>query len=216
MRRKVPFQNNQIHHIFSKSISHFQIFNSPADYDRFFHLMRYYKYENLPPFSNVFSDKSGNDLLEKILRQTNKNDARISILAYCLMPTHFHMIVRQEKDSGIEFFARNVCNGYSHYFNRKYNRKGPLWQNRFGNTLVGICDLLETTRYLHLNPTTAYLTDHPSFWKYSSFHEYTKNQHELPSICSMNDTIFMSTKAYEHFVVSFIEEQRAKKAKNTN
>ena len=128
------------------------------------------------------------------------------------MPTHFHLILRQNEDRGIERFIANLCNGYTRFFNLRHNRKGPLWQNRFGNTLISTQqELIDTTRYIHLNPTTAYLNENPAAWRYSSFLEYL-NKPELPPLCSATVIHNITSKmTYEKYVVDYIEEQRLKK-----
>jgi putative transposase len=212
MRRKNPLCTGQYYHVYSKSINHFQIFNSPEEYTRFLYLLRYYHYKDLP-FS--FSQMTKTCQLKQIPLETkitetiNNKISRVDIIAYCLMPTHFHLILYQTESQGIEYFIRDLCCAYSHYFNLRHKRKGPLWQNRFGSScLYTHQEVLETSRYVHLNPSTAYLTNHPAQWAYTSFHEYI-DKNSTQSICNTNALLEkMTPSIYEHFVTSYIEEQR--------
>ncbi|MCM8826817.1 MAG: hypothetical protein NC904_04785 [Candidatus Omnitrophica bacterium] len=66
-----------------------------------------------------------------------------------------------------------VSNSYARYFNIKYGRRGPLWEGTFKNVLVNNDEqLLHLTRYIHLNPTTAFLVERPEDWSFSSYREY--------------------------------------------
>ena len=60
----------------------------------------------------------------------------VEIIAYCIMPTHFHLVVKQLKEDGISFFIQQILNSYSRYFNIKTKRKGPLWEGRFQNVII--------------------------------------------------------------------------------
>ena len=72
-----------------------------------------------------------------IFRQTLDQKAlAVDILAYCLMPNHFHLIVRQNIKEGIHNFLSNVSNGYAKYFNTKRHRVGPLYQGPFKAVFV--------------------------------------------------------------------------------
>ncbi|NTV28613.1 MAG: hypothetical protein HGA80_00840 [Candidatus Omnitrophica bacterium] len=212
MKRLTPITTGSTHHVFSKSISHFQIFNTPPEYERFFHILRYYRTvgHNVPFSKLILKAATDPSVLETALLHNAQNyPARVDIIAYCLMPTHFHLILHQNLDNGIERFLADVCNSYSHYFNLRHNRKGPLWQNRFGNSRIeNQPELLETTRYLHLNPSTAFLVDHPADWTYSSFGEYT-GKARLPAICQLESLATLTSDAhYEFYVVSHIEAHR--------
>jgi putative transposase len=123
------------------------------------------------------------------------------------MPTHIHLILKQLAPSGISIFVGNVLNSYTRYFNLKHHRKGPLWESKFQNILVkGDEQLLHLTRYIHLNPVTALLTDKPQNWKFSSYNEYL-GQTNYP-ICQYKDLIEFDQNKYKKFVLDRISYQR--------
>jgi len=102
----------------------------------------------------------------------------------------------------------NILKSYSLYFNSMNNRKGPLWENRFRNVLVKTDEqLLHLTRYLHLNPVTAYLVEKPEYWEYSSCHEYLGNTTQT-RICEFEEFIEIKQDEYKEFMNSRIDEQR--------
>lgn len=80
-----------------------------------------------------------------------KNHA--SVLAYALMPNHFHLLVKQEKDQGISEVLRVTTLTYAMHFNQHYKRIGPLFQGRFRAKLVETDSyLLQLSKYIHRNP----------------------------------------------------------------
>jgi len=74
-------------------------------------------------------------------------------LAFCLMPNHFHLVLRQKKENGVPLFMKKLGGGYAMYFNEKYQRVGSLFQGRF--KAIAVADeayFLQLSRYVHLNP----------------------------------------------------------------
>lgn len=89
-------------------------------------------------------------------------------------------------------------NSYSHYFNNRHKRKGPLWESKFKNIRVETVEqLLHLTRYIHLNATSAGLVDNPEDWRWSSYNEYLVGEE---NICRFKDIINIDTKDYREFV----------------
>ena len=194
--------------MFNKSIAGYHIFNSDRESSRMIDILRYYRREN-----HVISFSAFMDLSDKIggtgAYNANEQERKklVEIIAYCIMPTHFHIILRQMSDKGISMYMNNVQNSYTRYFNIKNKRKGPLWESRFKSVLVETDEqLLHLTRYVHLNPVTAYLVDRPDDWAGSSYNEYVSRT-ENP-ICEHSDLLNISREEYKNFVEENIQQQR--------
>jgi putative transposase len=100
----------------------------------------------------------------------SENEQLVEVVAYCIMQTHFHLILKQVTEDGIAKFMGRILNGYSRYFNSLHSRVGPLWTGRFKNVLIRNDEhLLHLTRYIHLNPVSAGLVTKPEDWDYSSY-----------------------------------------------
>ena len=85
--------------------------------------------------------------------EEDKRDRLVDVLAFCLMPNHVHLLLRQIKDGGIIKFMSKVGTGLGGYFNTKYNRKGHVFQNRFVSVPIGDDDHLRVIFvYIHTNP----------------------------------------------------------------
>ncbi len=117
-------------------------------------------------------------LLQKHLVETEASDAEditrtyaVEVVAYCLMGTHFHLLLYQEEDTGaITGFMRSVSTAYSMYYNKKYKCKGHVFQSSYRASHVdNEAYLAHITRYIHLNPRN-YET-----WKWGSYQDYIGN-----------------------------------------
>jgi putative transposase len=174
--------------------------------------MRYYQQKNIAvSFSNfirfeVVEEKGINHSINTLLKGTKE---LIQIVAYCIMPTHIHLILKQLEERGITTFMSNLLNSYSRYFNIKHKRKGPLWEGNFKSVLVKNDEqLLHLTRYIHLNPVTAYLVDKPEDWLWSSYNEYLSKIREENRICKYDDILNIKINSYKEFVENRIAYQR--------
>jgi len=211
MKRKIELAEGQVYHIFNRSIAHFQIFNEEHDNQRLLYLFKYFQVKD-PPMKFSYFNKL--DLVKQngffnYLESLNKDKLDIvKIIAYCIMPTHIHLILKQLEPNGISIFMSNILNSYSRYFNTKHKRKGPLWESKFQNVLVDTDEqLLHLTRYLHLNAVTAKLVEHPQDWEFSSYKEYINKDIYHP-LCDFHDLLTIVPKEYKKFVNDRIGYQR--------
>ncbi|HNX81035.1 MAG TPA: transposase [Candidatus Omnitrophota bacterium] len=191
----------EVYHIFSKSIAGYRIFNAQDDYVRMRRLIEYYRFCGI---KQKFIHYSG---IRKEISPV-LTDVYIEIIAYCFMPTHFHFVLKQQVDQGISLFLGRILNSYTRYFNIKYRRKGPLWESRFKSVHVaGDEQLIHLTRYVHLNPVSAFLVKTPSQWQYSSYSEYVLNRNEKQDICCRS-MIGLAGSMYKRFVENHADYQR--------
>ncbi len=210
MKRKIVLENGCIHHVFNRSIAGFKIFNSEKEFRRMQELALYYQYGKLQcrfSYNTRLSDSFQKEVQsEKTLKSSQKKI--VKLIAYCLMPTHYHFILKQNEDKGIERFIGNLQNSYSKYFNIKHKRKGPLWEGRFKNVLVETDEqLIHLTRYLHLNPTSSSLVDDPLKWQFSSYKEFISPSSQSQS-CDFSEELTITPESYKEFVNSNKDYQR--------
>lgn len=208
MKQRLLF-NDQYYHVFSRSIAKFIIFNDNDDYLRFLGLLNLYRYIEFNYRYSDFLELSA-EIQSSVLSQTRESSkVFVEIVAFCIMPTHVHLILKQKIDHGISLFISKVLNSYTRYFNLKHKRKGPLWETRFKDVLVINDDqLLHLTRYLHLNPTTANLVKKPEDWSYSSYRDYIASPSIQDSFCNYKEIIDMRPKTYQKFTEDQIDYQK--------
>ena len=195
----------QIYHTCSKSIAGFRIFNNDSEYLRMRELIQYYQIKNPGVSFSRFKERD----IQYLKNDSIYDKKLVQIICHSPMPTHLHLTLKQLGDEGISRFMNNILNSYSHYFNLKHHRKGPLWESRFKRVLVETDEqLLHLTRYIHLNPVTAYLVNKPEDWKWSSCREYLGKVDKNQTICDFSDLIDMSIPSYQKFVNDRIAYQR--------
>ena len=145
MIRKTNFIPGNYYHIYNRGTDKREIFLCDSDYFRFIVLL--YICNNTERV-DLFEKSS----LEKILEMKRKN-VFIDIGAYCLMPNHFHLLVKERKSNGISNFMEKLGTAYAMYFNRKYERSGNLFQGRFKAELADKDEYLRYLfSYIHFNP----------------------------------------------------------------
>lgn len=212
MLRKQTLVKEGIYHVMNKSIAGYQIFNTPGDYERMRKMLRYFSFtSSLPKFSQFLKMKEietvgFNNFLTQI---AEGSDQHVQFIAYCFMPTHIHLVLKQLTENGISAFMGNLLNSYARFFNVKHKRQGPLWVGRFKNVLIETDEqLLHVTRYVHLNPVSAGLTTEIANWQYSSYHQYVSPENNHWPRCSFSELIDLSPNEYKEFVNSYIYDQR--------
>lgn len=207
--RKELLANNEYYHIFTRSIAKYIVFNDHAEFRRMFELISLHRFAN---FNYRYSQFSELDALtqQKITRELkNKNNVLVEVAAYCLMPTHIHLLLKQISNNGITKYMGRVLNSYSKYFNTKHQRTGPLWASNFKNVLVSDDEqLLHLTRYIHLNPISAEIVKKLDEWQYSSFKEYTITYNGQNNLCSYKDIFNLNPEEYSKFVQDRKDYQR--------
>lgn len=203
--RKIPLVKDEMYHIYTRSISGIKIFASPDDYERLINAMVYYSIANPPCKLSIFNDLARSNKAPEI----DNSKLLINMIAYCIMPTHIHMVIKEIADNGISNFVNLILKSYGRYFNLKYERNGPLWQGPFKNVAVKTPEqLLHLTRYVHLNPVTAFIVNKPEDWPYSSYREYI-NTCGGRKICDFESFIEnLEVSSYKEFVNSQIDHQR--------
>lgn len=172
---------NSCYHIYNRGVEKRIIFQDEQDYSVFLSYLQTYLTPKDEKALQIIlsSDKSSpKDKALKLLRL--KNYSRdLELLCYALLPNHFHLLVRQ-KGIVLNNFTNSLGTRYAMYFNRKYKRKGVLFQDVYKAVLIESDEqLLHLSRYIHLNPTKA-LHLPPGRWKESAFPsslpEYLENR----------------------------------------
>ncbi|MBI4067157.1 transposase [Candidatus Gottesmanbacteria bacterium] len=102
----------------------------------------------------------------------------VEIYSYSYMPNHYHFLLKQKQDKGVQLFIGNLQNSFAKYFNIKNSRDGGLFQNSFKAKRVETDEeFIHISRYIHLNPVTSYLIEFNKLTTYpwTSFPIYAGN-----------------------------------------
>jgi putative transposase len=145
--RKTQILNNGLYHIYNRGTEKRQIFLDNFHYARFIHYL--YEFNDIKHDANL--SRKIDEGSTSVMRESR--ELLVEINALCLMPNHFHLILRQLKDGGIAKFMQKVGTGYTMYFNKSNKRNGALFQGRFKAIQIESDEYLtHLSRYIHINP----------------------------------------------------------------
>lgn len=116
------------------------------------------------------------------------------------MPNHYHFLVRQLREGGIQEFIAKISNSYTKYFNTKNKRVGPLFQGTFKAVSIENDEqLIHVSRYIHLNPVVANLVKKAELFPYSSFSHYLGSNNLLINSAPVME-LFKDAEDYTRFI----------------
>ncbi len=201
--KKLIISNNFYLHVFNKSIAGYQIFRHKNNARRFLLAVNYYNSVNVSSPLSQYLKENQLDLSNLLF---NRDENIVDIIAYCLMPDHYHFLVKIKfKKFFIPLFSK-IENSYSRFFNEKNKRRGPLWQSRFKKVIIESNEqLLHTVRYIHLNPVTDNLVKKPEDWEFSSYRFYISSNKLFRS---KKEITIKTIKAFKKFTENQIHYQK--------
>lgn len=165
LNRNKKYKSNSIYHIYNRGIDRRSIFRTDDDYRYFLE-----KIKHLVSANKKILDENGH--LKQILPNKNYLGKQIHIYAYCLMPNHFHIVIKQISSRSIIKFMRSLGTSYAMHFNHKYNKSGSLFQGVYRAVLIQSDKQLATTiEYVHNNPLE--ITNDIKKYSWSSYKAYT-------------------------------------------
>lgn len=129
---------NGYYHVYNRGVEKRNIFVDDMDYRMFLYYIKYYL--------EIPNDKD--------IKQKNRSlRDKVFLLGFCLMPNHYHLLLKQTTKDGMTKLLRAVVTNYACYFNRRYKRVGGLFQGRYKAALINQDSyLLHVSRYIHINP----------------------------------------------------------------
>ncbi|MEZ4737380.1 MAG: transposase [Caldilineaceae bacterium] len=161
-RRNIQFVQGAYYHMYNRGAGRQSIFRTDDDYRRALFLIK-----------------------EVSLR------CKITLIAYCLLPNHYHWLVRQDGVAPANLLAKRVFGSYTRAFNNRYSRSGTLFEDRFDAKLVDTDEYLhQLCYYIHGNPVRHGIAAAPELWPYSNYPEW---------IGARNGTLVDHAFIQEHF-----------------
>ena len=169
--RKIKFVKGEFYHIYNRGVDRRSIFSNKYDIERFLQCMDEF---------NTVSVTGGlyqNSFATPAVKTKQKSKRLVNIVAYCLNPNHYHLILEQLAEGGISQLMKRLGGGYSWYFNNRYQRSGALFQGSFKAKLIDSNEyLLYLSAYINLNFKIHQLSNRVAKLVRSSWEEYTTNQ----------------------------------------
>lgn len=209
--RKIPLITGEIYHVFNRSVAKQPIFNNKKDYQRALDTLLYYTFLK-PGLRFSFFNRLALDQKLDLTKKLKKAPRIVELLAFCLMPNHLHLLLKQTSDNGISDYMRYFQNSYAKYFNTKYERSGSLFQSMFKAVRIEDDEqLIHVCRYIHLNPLTSFELKNVGeleYYPWSSYKDYTKNQLESSVTTQTVLNHFPSLESFRQFTQDQIDYQR--------
>ena len=144
MTRQIPFTPDEYFHIYNRGTNKMPIFNSISDYERFVKLLYLANSKETLQFSDINKHK---------IWETKIGETLVSIGAWCLMPNHFHLLIKSKNEKSTSLFIQRLLISHSKYFNTKYERNGSLFQGKSKSSHIDNENYLKYIfSYIHLNP----------------------------------------------------------------
>jgi putative transposase len=176
------YEENAYYHLYNRGVNKQLIFQDDQDYGVFLsYLKNYLEKKDEKALQSIIANPIASwrekDHAIKLLRLNNFFNT-ISLVTHCLMPNHFHFLIRQTDANAIDRFMNSLCTRYTMFFNKKYKRIGPLFQSVYKAVMVTTDEQLKyLTRYIHRNPILKYMSADISSrilstYQYSSYPEY--------------------------------------------
>lgn len=180
------YHEEAYYHVYNRGVNKRKVFIDDEDYRTFLNLLK--RYLDAEPQK----DNKG--------RQYPWLHDDLELLAYCLMPNHFHLLFYQKDHDSLKRLMHAVCTSYTTYFNKKYKRVGPLFQDRFKAVEI-LSDkyLQHISRYIHLNPRNYIGYE----WSSIGYYLGSKNAAWLKKDRILE--IFVSQQEYRSFLADYEE-----------
>lgn len=211
--RPQPLVTEYIYHIFNKTIEGKRIFEDAVICHAFIDICKYYRSSGSFLKFSIFRKLSISAKQHFEQKINDKRLFRISILAYCIMPTHYHFLLRQNQKKGISTFMSQLQNSFTRYYNIKKERAGPIFLQTFKSRLIQSEEQLKhVSRYIHLNPFSNALIERIedlNQYPFSSFSDYASSSNiRLTEVNYLLSLFNKDKERYKRFVFDNAQHQK--------
>ncbi len=214
--RKIQLATDSIYHVYSRGVEKRKIFIDDDDRFRFAHNL--FEFNDEESADNIYYRQQA--LKSYKVYEARPRKILVEIIAFCLRPNHYHLLLRQHCDRGITRFMHKLGTGYSMYFNQKYQRVGGLFQGRFKAVLIERePHLLYLPHYIHLNALDTVMPDwrdgkikdqraalrHLNSYRWSSYLDYTGKRNFTSILASESiKELYGTAEDYQQSILDWI------------
>lgn len=199
-QRRIILATGETYHIFNRSLHQAPLFMDKREFTVFLAAMNYYRQLKPPIKFSLYRQQPHK-------YKVDFKEVLVKIIAYCLMPDHYHFILTQLEEGGIRAFIHRLTTSYSCYLNLRHKQKGAVFESRFKAIRVTTQkQLVHLSRYIHLNPVTSYLVEDPINYNYSSYKIYLKK--EKSDFIDFSNVMDFFPQDYKQFVLNQKDYQR--------
>lgn len=167
--RKEVFANGEFYHIYNRGVDKRDVFMDKNDFERFLQSIK--EFNVIDPIGSIYENSF---VQNTYFDSKRKHKPLVNFVAYCLNSNHYHFILQQVAEKGVEKFMQRLGTGYTKYFNNKHRRSGILFQGVFKAKHIDTNEyLLHLSAYVNLNNRVHQLGSEASK---SSWDEYIGKQ----------------------------------------
>jgi putative transposase len=209
--RKNKLVENEFYHIYNRGVDKRDIFLDDSDYLRFLKSMK--EFNGVDPIGSLYEkylQEKHNGVLTSIMEVKTPRPL-VELICYCLNPNHYHFILAQLVEKGIEKFMQRIGTGYTMHFNRKYKRTGSLFQGTFKAAQIKSGNFLYLSAYVNCNAEVHGIARAEEY-RWSSYSDYLgKTEYGL---CNKKVIMqeFKGGGDYRNFAMENAEAAKKKKA----
>ena len=141
-------------HVLNRGVDKRKIFLDEQDHFRFIHDLFEFNDEDSVNNNFYIFNHNSNDVRHHYSKQERRSrKPLVDILAFCLMPNHYHLLVTPKVENGVALFMKKLNGGYAKYFNTRYERSGALFQGKYKRVVIeGEAHFIHLPYYIHFNP----------------------------------------------------------------
>lgn len=151
MSRDTPIITGEYYHVYNRGVDKRVIFKDKFEYLRFITLLYICNSKKEVDVHNYLKKKEGPTFFSMLNEE--RGVPLTSVGVYCLMPNHFHLLLKEGTEGGISMFMRKLSTAYAMFFNSKHNRSGTLFEGRYKIKHIDSDEQLKYLySYIHLNP----------------------------------------------------------------
>src|SRR3989344_6947641 len=202
--RKVSLVEKEFYHIYNRGVDKRDIFLDVDDLNRFLKSMREFNVIN--PIGSIYENRDRKRTHERQAFMTREKPL-VNFIVYGINRNHFHFILEQVAERGIEKFMHRLGTGHSKYFNTRHKRSGALFQGKFKAKLIDSNEyLLHLSAYINLNDKVHSRGRQASTMSRTSWDEYI-NPNFVDSFCKKEIILgqFKNRKEYKKFAEESLE-----------
>ena len=212
--RKTQFAEGEHYHIYNRGVDKRLVFNDREDVERFLQCMK--EFNVVEPIGSLYENSFRRDqlggLTSKLVAKEEEDMPLVEFIAYCLNPNHYHFVLKQIAERGIEKIMQRIGTGHTMFFNNKYERSGALFQGKFKAVHIDSNEyLLHVSSYVNLNDHVHQLGGSASKLVRSSWEEYSYKG--IKGICEKEIILgqFRNRDEYKKFALSSLESIKQRK-----
>lgn len=219
MTRLIKFTPGEYFHIYNRGTNKMNIFNNNLDYLRFQKLLFLVNSKKTLKYSDIETNQRS----PSRTWTQERGETLVDIGVYCLMPNHFHILIKSKNEKDTSLFLQRLLTSHSKYFNKKNNRSGSLFQGKSKSKhITGDNYLKYIFSYIHLNPVkiinknwresenvkTKEIINYLENFKYSSFIDYS-NEIKRKESCILNKSgfpnYFLSSELFKEEIFDWLK-----------